>query len=245
MITSNAKLVRAVAAAAVMAATLPVAANASTVVDFTWVPISENPTTGFTNPANPTSPYTTPHGTLVLTLPSFTLGGPSAPPNLGPYYSSGTAGTTAEITAFSYTAGDGLTVSLSNVTTETFTGSGATADWVTSGLDLPATGAQAPSAPTSGYYLVDPFTLSGTTAQGSHFMIGNAAGTPGAIYGDGVHASGIGNGTNTFNAAGTVPAIADGGYWKLTSITTVPLPAALPLLLGGLGFMGRFSRRRT
>ena len=220
-------------AAVVVAAALPIAAHASEVVTFDWVPITENPTTG----------YTTPSGTLTLTLSSWALGGPTTPPNYGPYYASGTA-TTADITAFSYTAGDGQTTSLSNVTTRSVTST----IWATSGFDLPASGAQAPSAPTAGYYLVSAFTISGTTNQGAHFMIGNAAGTAGAIYGDGIHASGIGNGTNTFNATTSspvIPAVADGGYWELSSMTAVPLPAGLPLLLGGLGLVGLFVRRKS
>lgn len=203
----------------------PVVAHASVVATFDWVAISENPASAQT---------TTATGMLQLTLSSFTLTGASTPPNFGPYYAS-SAALTADITAFSYTAADGLSVSLSNVTSRTLQSS----NWATSGLDTPATGAQAPSAPTQGYYLISGFTLSGTTAQGSQFMIANGVGTAGALY-----ANGIGNGTNTFNAAGAVPSIADGGYWKLTSMAPVPLPAGLPLLLSALGGLGVLVRRQ-
>jgi len=102
----------------------------------------------------------------------------------------------------------------------------------TSGLDTPAGG-------TAGYYLVSGFNLSGTTSQGSPFMIANNIGSAGALF-----PNGIGNGTNTFNAASGHAAIADGGYWELDKISTVPLPPGLVLLMSGLGFMA-WSMRRT
>ncbi len=213
-----------VALLAAAAASLPTSAHATVVATFTWVPIGENP------PAQ----ITTPGGTLQLTLSSFNQTGVSNPPNFGPYFASGAA-TIADITAFSYTAGNGLTVSLADVTARSLQGT----VWATSGLDIPASGAQAPSAPTQGNYLISAFTLSGTTAQGSSFMIANNVGTAGAMY-----ANGIGNGTNTFNAASAIPAITDSGYWKLASMTSVPLPAALPLLLSGITGLMLFARRR-
>jgi hypothetical protein len=44
-----------------------------------------------------------------------------------------------------------------------------------------------------------------------------------------------------------LPAVTDGGYWELVSVsaTPVPVPAALPLLLGGVGLLTRFGRRRV
>jgi len=72
----------------------------------------------------------------------------------------------------------------------------------------------------------------------------NAAGTAGANFGDGTHASGIGNGGVTDQAVGSFKGIADGGYWE---VTPVPLPAGLPLLLTGLSAFGLFgsSKRRS
>ncbi len=211
--------------ALLVASSMPVLAKASTVdATFDWVPISENPT----------SPYTTPVGTLELQLSSFALTA-TGTGNFGPnYYTSGSA-MAATIVAFSYKAGDGLTVGLSNLSTTTL----ASTIWATSAMDTPATGAQAPSPPTKGYYLVSAFSVSGTTPESSPFMIANAAGTANANY-----ANGIGNGDNSFNAAGSIPAITDGGYWELASVTPVPLPPAVSLLLSGLGGLGMLARRR-
>jgi hypothetical protein len=213
---------RYVCSALLLATSIPTLANASSVLaTFDWVPISENPSSAQT---------TTASGTLQLTLSSFALTGPTQPPNFGPYYASGTAAT-ANITGFSYTAADGLSVGLSNLTSESL---GSTVTWQTSGDVKPA------SAPTAGYYLISGFTLSGKTAQGSSFMIANAVGTAGATY-----ANGVGNGDNTFNATASIPAITDGGYWELASVTPVPLNGALPLLLSSIAGLGVFARRRT
>jgi hypothetical protein len=211
-----------------VAAALPLAAHGSEVVTFDWVPTGENPTSAAT---------TTAHGVLTLTLPSWSLttAGNPAGPNYGPYYTGGAA-TTAEITGLLYTAADGLSVNLANVTTKSVTSS----TWVTSSVDTPASGAF--GVPSAGYYLVSAFTMSGTTPQGSPFMIANNTGTAGATY-----ANGIGNGTNTFNTTtGTpvIPAVADGGFWEFQSATAVPLPSGLPLLLGGLGLLTWLMRRK-
>jgi hypothetical protein len=212
-------LAMAVLAAAVA---LPVAAQASVIVTFDWV--SGGPT-----PENPSSAKTTtPNGTLELLLSSFTLTSTGSG-NLGPnYYTSGSA-TTATIVAFSYTAGNGLTVSTSNLSTTTL---GSTI-WATSASDTPYSGTL------PGYYLISGFSVSGTTPESSPFKIANAAGTANANY-----ANGIGNADNSFNAAGSIPAITDGGYWELQSVTAVPLPLTLPLLLSGIGGLAVIARRR-
>jgi len=209
-------------ALAALATALPVAAQASVIATFDWV--SGGPT-----PENPTSAKTTtPDGTLELLLSSFTLTS-TGTGNFGPnYYTSGSA-STATIVDFSYTAGNGLTVSNSNLNTTTL---GSTI-WATSASDTPYSGTP------KGYYLISAFSVSGTTPQSSPFQIANGAGTANANY-----ANGIGNADNSFNAAGSIPAITDGGYWELQSVTAVPLPLALPLLLSGIGGLGVFARRR-
>lgn len=209
-------------AIAALAAALPVAAQASVIVTFDWV--SGGPT-----PENPVSAKTTtPSGTLELMLSSFALTS-TGTGNFGPnYYTSGSA-TTATIVEFSYTAGNGLTVSNSNLSTTSL----GSKIWATSAMDTPYTGTS------KGYYLVSAFSDSGTTPQSSPFMIANAAGTANANY-----ANGIGNADNSFNKAGSIPAITDGGYWEFQSVTAVPLPLALPLLLSGIGGLGVFARRR-
>lgn len=217
---------RLLAAVALLGA-LPVAAHATVIATFDWVPTSENPVQG--QPSTAT-------GTLQLTLSSFgqTTGtNPTNSPNFGLYYASGTA-TSVDLTGFAYTDANGQSVGLANLTSDSFQ----TSIWETSALDTPGTGAGAPTPPTSGYYLVGGFTLNGTTAQGTGFMIANAVGTPGATF-----TNGISNGDNTFNLNGTHAAITDGGYWELVSVQPVPLPSGLLLLLGGLGVCAGSLRR--
>jgi hypothetical protein len=216
-----------------LAVALPMNAHATTVT-FDWVPISETPSSG-----NPYSGTSTATGSITLNISPWTLT-PITGNGLGPnYYTSGSA-VTATITALSYTFGNGVTVGLSDLSTTTIgvpnTGPPPLGTiWATSAVATPATGAQAPSAPTAGYYLITQFAVAGTVG-GMGFMLGNNTGTAGANY-----QNGIGNGDNTY---GTVPTgIEDGGYWELASATAVPLPAGLPLLLSGLGLLVWFARR--
>jgi hypothetical protein len=201
-------------------------------VNLTWVPISENPATAGVN--------STAHGTMTLSISPWTLT-PISGNGLGPnYFTSGSA-VAATITGISYTAGDGQTIdSLADLSSTTFS----SRIWTTSGIDKPATGAQAPAAPPAGYYLTTAFSASGHTDQGASVMFSNNAGTAGANFGDGIHASGIGNGGVTDGAFGSSRGIADGGYWE---VTPVPLPAGLPLLLTGFSAFGLFgsSKRRS
>jgi hypothetical protein len=216
------------AAAGLLAGAMPLVARAE-LVTLDWVPISENPAT---------SGPSTAHGSITLNISPWTLT-PISGNGLGPeYYTSGSA-VTATISAISYTAGDGQTVdSLSDLSSTTLSAR----IWATSAIDKPATGAQAPSPPPDTYYLITAFNFSGTTDQGAPIMFANAAGTAGANFGDGIHASGIGNGDVTDNAKGTFKGTETGGYWE---IAPVPLPAGLPLLVGGLAVFGWFARRRV
>jgi hypothetical protein len=209
-------------AVAALLAGLPLAAHASVIATFDWVPKDYNPASADQDAAT---------GTLELTLATFTETGTGT----SAFYTSGSVDA-ATVTSLSYTAGDGQTVNVSNLSLTSSTG------WATSASATPAAGTATP-APTLGNYLVTGFSFAGTTSQGGAYMFANTAGgVPGTTL-----ATGIPNGDNNFGAASsggtTYASIADGGYWQLESVTPVPLPAGLPLLLGGLGLCLWASRR--
>jgi hypothetical protein len=72
-------------------------------------------------------------------------------------------------------------------------------------------------------------------------------GTPGASTGTAIQASisGIQAGTYFLDVAGTADGTLGGTYVGQLNLAPVPLPAALPLLLSGLGLFGVLRRRRT
>ena len=208
-------------AIAAVASALPMAAHASVVETFQWVPDFEQ-----------SGNYTTvPSATLQLTLSSFTLT-PLSGNGLGPYYASGSDQMTADITGFTYTTGGGVnvTVNLSNVSSASFS---TTKPCQTSGLVTPAAAnGDHFAAPTQGYYLISQFQLSGTVNGEAFMMATTAGGTAGTTV-----ATGMANSDFTYDGS-----TEEGGYWKL--VTPVPLPLALPLLVSGLAGVGAFARRR-
>jgi hypothetical protein len=136
------------------------------------------------------------------------------------------------IASLSFTFSDGLTVHLSNVNLGT--SSVNPARWYTSVSVDPDAGGPAPT----GFYLLAGFNLNGT-AFGGNFQIANAAGVQGPP-------SNVGPGANTITPSYPPWSSNDAGYWRMTSFNppTVPVPAALPLLLSGLaGLAGVIARR--
>jgi hypothetical protein len=194
-------------------------ADASTVVTFDWV--STSVTAGQT---------ITPTGTLTLTLATPLTSGSASGTFTDTYSTAALA--EAAITGFSFEFSDGETLSLADLKASgnTIT-TGKT--WATSNFLSPTTG-----TPT-GYYLITSInfgghkTFPGTTSAGN-YQIAEGAGLVGNV------APGSNNVTP---GIGGPAASVDAGYWELQP-TAVPVPAALPLLLSGIGGLAMLGRRR-
>jgi len=208
------------------------AANATTVATFNWVSSSVTGGSGVT-----------PTGTLQLSLPdsittqTFTTSGSLTPAQM-----------LGSISSLSYTYSDGLSVGLANLSSTTAPTSPSlfsSTAWYTS---APTTVTLFNGTTVNGVFLLAGFTLKGSKVfpgdtRAATFQLAEPAGTQGPPAAVGLD----GNGITPF--AGQGVASNDAGYWKLatleTGVPTVPVPAALPLLISGLaGFGGLLARRR-
>jgi hypothetical protein len=130
-----------------------------------------------------------------------------------------------------------------------FTISGATADSVTSTINLGGTleidGLQ---VGLFSYMAGQSLPVYGTTLPpGSVAVDGwsapiNSGSTSGTI--SVIPATNLAAGTYVLEVLGTVKGSAGGSYSGVLDLTPVPLPAALPLLLSGMGALGLWGRRR-
>jgi hypothetical protein len=203
--------------ATVAVASAPLAAHAGEIVTFDWVPFTSSGT------------ETTPSGSITLDLTS-----PSATPSVGGSSFSQSYGSSATwaaaLTGFSFTASDGHTIGLANVGS-IVPGTGFGNTWAAS-ADVAA-----PFVPSAtGNFLIDDFTLSGSES-GMTFMLQFGVGnSPGTTTEPGLANNSL---TPSDGSANT-----DFGYWELAKVTPVPLPAGLPLLVGGLGLFSTVLRRK-
>jgi hypothetical protein len=227
--------VRGLLLAALGIGALPLAAYAGEVeATFEWVPVQN----GGTQTAS---------GTLVLTLPSFAAATDPYSPN-GQYYASPTyssnASAEAALSSLTFSFGNGVNVAWGTNTpdatlsfaslSDPLLPTGAARVWATDdGLITPQVQSGQTAAP-QGNYLITGFQLSGQTTTGAtvYFDVANSSGS---VYSPGP--------AEDYN--GITGGISDDGFWELQSITPVPLPAALPLLIGGLGLLGAAVRRRA
>ncbi len=154
-------------------------------------------------------------GDLILTLPGTVAG-----PGFDVSFSSASAALAA-ITGFSYTFSNGDILTLADVHTGTLQMN--PTSWETTDTITPA------GAPT-GLYLGTNFSLSGdvTPADGilTPFLLDSAGGSV------------------TLGAGAAELRITDTGYWELTSLTPVPLPATGLLLMSGLAMLAAAGWRR-
>jgi hypothetical protein len=129
----------------------------------------------------------------------------------------------SDVQSFEYTFSSGLTVDRSDLTSTVFNPT--PASWTTTTITPTTVGGSAVGDTdlTTGFVFSGANNLKIAESQGMMFNIQVA--------------------NNLINPASGGVAN-DFGYWKLESLTPVPLPAALPLLLSGLGLFGAARRRK-
>jgi hypothetical protein len=128
----------------------------------------------------------------------------------------------SDITGFEYTFSSGLKVDIPDLTSHAFNPTPAA--WTTTTITSTTVGGSGIGATdlTTGFIFGGANNLKIAESQGTLFNIQVA--------------------NNLINPAGGGVAN-DFGYWKLESLTPVPLPGAMPLLLSALGMIGMARRR--